>query len=500
MFEILKKNFFTYLIIIFFTLFKSSESYIVLPFKINYPKIFGNITKIFNELLDNKLMITLPFGTPQKNVDFYASMNEYIYFLEESSNNKDNDFSKSNSYNFKESKTFNNKTTTFSIIQLKQCYLGEDNIYVYEDINLKSVKEMTLPFYYGSRDENSFLNDKNKKIIGQMGFQLDNHPFRLYEYESFIEQLKKNKIINSYSWYVHYFDNSNKINNFDGAIIIDIFNPKFYSDFPFLKKLDDYNTINVKDMEHILSWTFDFDKIYYTYNDTKFDIIVKLSGLAFETDFIHCPEIYFDSIINSFFNKFIENNICFLVKERYYYIYCEKNSFEKYKNTFPSLYFISVGLNRTYELNSNDLFKDCGNYYLFMIIKLKYSMKVWTLGKIFMKKDLFYFDSNKKIIGYFNKAEKNYIEKNSGDNFFKKIKWYIFIVIGIVVGILIGKKIREKARKLRANELEDNYEYLENEKKGNKNDINDVNNSINLDNKNISNYKAIKSALYDTNE
>ena len=69
-----------------------------------------------------------------------------------------------------------------------------------------------------------------------------------------------------------------------------------------------------------------------------------------------------------------------------------------------------------------------------------------------------------------------------------------------MVGILIGKKIREKARKLRANELEDNYEYLENEKKGNKNDINDVNNSINLDNKNISNYKAIKSALYDTNE
>ena len=223
MFEILKKNFFTYLIIIFFTLFKSSESYIVLPFKINYPKIFDNITKIFNELLENKLMITLPFGTPQKNVDFYASMNEYIYFLEESSNNKDNDFSKSNSYNFKESKTFNNKTTTFSIIQLKQCYLGEDNIYVYEDINLKSIKEMTLPFYYGSRDENSFLNDKNKKIIGSMGFQLENRPFRLYEYESFIEQLKKNKIINSYSWYVHYFDNSNKINNFDGAIIIDIF-------------------------------------------------------------------------------------------------------------------------------------------------------------------------------------------------------------------------------------------------------------------------------------
>ena len=127
---------------------------------------------------------------------------------------------------------------------------------------------MTLPFYYGSREENSFLNDKNKKVIGQMGFQLENRPFRLYEYECFINQLKKNQIINSYSWYVHYFDNENKINDFDGAIIIDIFNPKFYSDFPFLKKDDDYNTINAKDMEHILSWAFDFNKIYYIYNDT----------------------------------------------------------------------------------------------------------------------------------------------------------------------------------------------------------------------------------------
>jgi hypothetical protein len=48
-----------------------------------------------------------------------------------------------------------------------------------------------------------------------------------------------------------------------------------------------------------------------------------------------------------------------------------------------------------------------------MIIKLKYSMKVWTLGKIFMKKDVFYFDSNKKIIGYFNKVEQNYTGKKA---------------------------------------------------------------------------------------
>ena len=67
-----------YHFIIFFNLFINIDTYIVLPFKIYSPKISDNITKIFNELLDNKLIITLPLGNPQKTMDFYASMNIFI--------------------------------------------------------------------------------------------------------------------------------------------------------------------------------------------------------------------------------------------------------------------------------------------------------------------------------------------------------------------------------------------------------------------------------------
>ena len=155
---------------------------------------------------------------------------------------------------------------------------------------------------------------------------------------------------------------------------------------PCLQKLDDYNTINAKDIESILAWTFEFDKIYYNSNDTKIDIQIVNSGLAFETDFIHCPQVYFDSIKKYFFEPLLKDKICFLIENRYYYIYCEKQSFEKYKKDFPSLYFKSSGLNKTYELKSDEVFKDCGKYYFFMIIQPKYSYKVWTLGKIFMRK------------------------------------------------------------------------------------------------------------------
>ena len=497
-------KFFIY-ILIFFTSCIPAKTYIVLPFKIHHPNNYENITKLFNELLDNKLIITLSFGSQQKNIDFYASMNEYIYYLEEcSKNNIDNYYITSSEYDFKESKTFNNKSKIFAISQLKTCFLGEDKIYLYEDINLSSLKEMSLMFYYGSKEENFNMNDKSNKLFGLIGFKQGNDPFRLYEYEDFISVLKKNKLINSYTWYIHYFEEKNKINNFDGAIILDILNSKFFNDFPSLKKEDDYNTINAKDLALILAWTFNFDKIYYFYNETKYEIDILVSGLAFETDFIHCPEVYFESIKKNFFNKLIDENICVLNGDRYYYIYCEKNGFEKYKKNFPSLFFKSYELNKTYELNSDDLFKDCGSYYFFMIIRPKYGYKVWTLGKIFMKKNNFYFDNNKKLIGYFDKVDELEInnQKNKNDkNFFDKIKYYIFIIIGIIIGIFIGKKIREKARKLRANELEDNYEYLENDINKEEKNSNDFNNNINLNNTNSnSNYKEIGSSLYNISE
>ena len=481
-----------YNLLIIFILFQSSKTYVVLPFKIYTPKNYENITKLFNELLDNKLIVTLQMGNPKKNMDFYASMNEYLYYLEEGSCN--NNYPQLSSYLYTESETFNEtKNKAFCGVKLDKCFLGSDSLYLYEDINLKNQKEINVPFYYGNRDDNT---NNNRKICGKLGFQIGNSPFRFYEYENFITILKQKKVTNSYSWYIHYFED--KKNDFDGAIIFDIFNPTFFGDFPFLQKLDDYNTISAKDIDSVLSWTFEFDKVYYNSNNTQIDIKVVNSGLAFETDFISSPQIYYDSIQKYFFEQLFLNKICFLIEERYHYIYCEKQSFEKYKKDFPSLHFTSFALNKTYVLNSDELFRDCGNYYFFMIIKPKYSYKVWTLGKIFMKKNNFFFDSNKKLIGYFNKVE-GMEERNPFIDFLNKIKWYIFIVIGIVLGIFIGKKIREKTRKLRANELEDNYEYLENQTKDN-NSNNNLDNNNNIKTQTISNYTEIGTQLYNYNE
>ena len=480
-----KNNFkFIYLLIIISVLIKNNFSYIVLPFKVNTPPETSNITEIVYNLIDNKLVITLPLGEPTKNIDFYSSMNEYLYYLEEGSCL----INSSPSYYFNNSKSFSIIDSNIHCnIKLDSCSLGKEKLYLYKDINLED-KIVLSPFlfYFGNRNNNEYKN--NKKICGILGFQIENKPFHYYEYDNFIKILKNNLIINSYSWYIHYYEKQYKKNEneyYDGAIIFDIFNQKFFDDFPYLKGKDNINFVNAKDLEGVLAWTLTFEEIYFSINDTKVIINNKEGGLAFETDFIICSYGYFESIKNKFFNFFLINKICFLSKGKYSYIYCDKNKFKENINNFPILYFKSIGMNKTFTLTGNDLFKEYNNYFLFMIIFKEFSYKLWTFGKTFMKKYNFFFDNDKKIIGCFN--INNEKEGHKFISFFDKIKWYIFIIIGIIIGFLIGKRIRDKTRKLRANELEDNFEYLTN--KANNSDINS-----------ISNYKEIKSQLFDINQ
>ena len=86
-----------------------------------------------------------------------------------------------------------------------------------------------------------------------------------------------------------------------------------------------------------------------------------------------------------------------------------------------------------------------------------------------MRKFNFYFDNDRKFIGCFEKIEKK--NDNGFIKFWNKIKWYLFIIFGIIIGFLIGKKLRDKVRKLRANELQDDYEYKENKDNDNKNNV-----------------------------
>ena len=104
--------------------------------------------------MQNNIVISLPFGDPKKDIDFYFSMNLYLYYLEEGSclpeSSPSHYFDDSNSFSFE-------KNLTFCSVKLDRCSLGKEKLYFYQDINLKSTIELPdFLFYYGNKNDNIF--------------------------------------------------------------------------------------------------------------------------------------------------------------------------------------------------------------------------------------------------------------------------------------------------------------------------------------------------------
>ena len=82
------------------------------------------------------------------------------------------------------------------------------------------------------------------------------------------------------------------------------------------------------------------------------------------------------------------------------------------------------------------------------------------MGISFLRKFNLVFDQDKKVLGYYKLNEKTFNE-----NLFLKILLIIaLIIIIILIILLIYYKTLKRIRKIRANELETNIEYIPYEK------------------------------------
>ena len=155
------------------------------------------------------------------------------------------------------------------------------------------------------------------------------------------------------------------------------------------------------------------------------------------------------------------------------------SDFKKSISSFPKIYFFSERLSYIFNLDYNDVFKEYNNKIYFLIIFKQAMNTIWRVGKIFMKKYPFIFDNDQKTISFVylkkfgnlpnddanndgNKNNKKGKDKNK--SIWLNYKFYIFIgllIIAVIIGIFIGRQLWKNQRKKRANELDDNYDYIE---------------------------------------
>ena len=381
-------------------------------FSIIYFDIFSTLNKTSNNFYNfyienNNLLTYLNIGTPSQKIPIYIKFNFLPFVIP--------DTSIQGIYNKSLSKTYN--------------FIKQENDFTiyYPKVNISKEK-----FIFNQFNNNSIQSNNNFNfalgisydfefdfIPGCLGLKVSESDY--YEQVNFIIQLKKQKIINKYSFYLDFDNNNNSI----GKLIIGAYphemNKKYNEKNLFVSNI-------CIEKKYLFEWNLIFNSIFVGNKKIEDEIVIN-----FRPDFggFLTNEEFYNYIFKSYFEIYFNSNVCFIEnvkKKDIFYFVCYKNKIN-IKN-FPKINFYNKNFNFTFFLDFNDLFVEFNEFLYFNIFFQKgYEKKIWTLGLPFFKKYLFVFDYDKKIVGFYNE-NLNIDNKNYN-------KYLIIIIIFVLLMIII---------------------------------------------------------------
>ena len=415
-------------LIYLFSIMNMISSTVILNFKTLKPV---NLTQenLMQNLYENRIYIEIKVGTPEQKIPLFLKMREYSSFITSYKFNN----SLIPKFNYLNSKTFNyleDIKIKYYKYDFTEAFLGSDN---FDFGNENKCENLTIIIANDLRKSSNYLS-------GIIGLKLTPNENYLTEKYNMISLLKEKKLINDYSFSLKY-KNEN-----EGEFIIGnyLYNKNIKND-----KIDDFiKTSNIGYQDSSLQWIIGLD-IYSNRNLTDKNIITSLS---YESGFFEGSGNYKNNIINNFFGIYFNNGKCKQVTFKLYLIYFVCDDDINIEN-FPILDFYHNKLNYTFTFDYKDLFYHFENKLYFMVIFQDYHSSTWNLGKIFFKKYHLFFDREKKIFGV-------YIKENQ---FYFPISLIFIIILSLaLVSLIVYIKffITIQKRKIRANELQDDYDYV----------------------------------------
>ena len=429
------------------------------------------ITMLYS--LRKKFYTFLEIGTPIQKVPLFIDTRENTFEI--TSFSRENIINYHLVYNL--SSIFNkydffkeNKSSTFKTDGcIKSNNMFDDHLYdcfSYETINLYKENKIEIKNFGFN-----MVKNKEENITGILGLGLFDKKSDISK--SFLKILKDKNIINNYNWYFLF----NSWNETNGKLILGSLP---HEDYPNIFSEDDleYTYIPLDD------YSFSHNSYKIEFNEIKINSEINLLNVNAELNFDSNVIIANKEFETELRKKFIKNLIieekCFkdTVKQNIYYIndliyyYCEVNTKFILYDYLPSIKFISKDLNYTFEITKDELYKIDGDY-IYLNILFDYGKNYWILGKPISLKYPFVFNQDSKKIGlYKNYNKKKYINEKRENNNINIIKIFLvlfFSIVLLLIGFYLGKTIYKMKRKIRANELNDNYEYINDTKNQNDN-------------------------------
>ena len=438
-----------------------SNNFVVLHFKElfdDYKKLENNahITKIFlDNYLDYKIYTIIKIGSPNKIIPVFINSNIKIFRTKFNDGKISNfDFTKFDIYQPSYSKSFINIT---ELLNLEEFYffgysLINETIFLCKNKNCEKEYEIKN-FQLYAQTKNDILNYSYS--LGELGIPLSKSN---NDQANILIELKNLEIINTNIFTIEYTDNK------EGYIYLGEY-PHIYNSIEYNKDIltTAYSIPNYGANNQI---KLKMDKIYIINESNNSNIFLQNNSISFNygSGIILSSEEYFNKILEIFFNKYINMNICKINIERrninnnYNIISCKKSAEFKIEK-FPPLYLFKEEFDFIFELNYNDLFEQIDNIFIFLVIYFPFSCDKFELGKPFLKKYQLSYNVDMSTVHFYKKNNMN----NNKDKKNNKSNNFIFLFILIILVIfflgLYYKKIFHSKRKKRKNELNEDYDF-----------------------------------------
>ena len=451
-------------IIFFFLIFikvKLEVNPIIIPFESTNKKELEP-EKYFTNLFNNELKITLKVGSHRQPIPCYLNLNTHTVYICGSNSDLNNGQPKYEEY---KSKTYTNTSSSISSESFYVVGMASKDEVCLNDNHITNLK------FYLAKTKFSSHELIYSCMIGlgyeEVFYDDDDAEGYLTEIESFISQLKNNKLINKKVFFIKYNDNDD-----NGEIVFGVFPHE-------LKDKYCKNCIEEEYIEGDNVYTSDIQIVWsikgYIYSGEKL-MFNYLSSIDFELNqgFIIGSYIYKKEILNNFFNEKISKEECFTQE-----IYQQKRAFDGFYckkdidiTKFESLKIILDKIKYKIEFTYDDLFTMNGDYLYFNVLFTQEEDEFkndFILGKPVFKKYPLVFDFVRRSekIGFYN----NLSFKKKGDNInninnegkgsSKKLTIILIIIGIIIIGLLIFiiNRYCQRPRKQKVNELIEFFDY-----------------------------------------
>ena len=442
-------------ILLYFSLQNIIISYIKLPIY-TYHSNPPNKTTEFDYIkyfLENNIYTYLNLGSPPQKIVATLNFNDYPFFI------------------------YYNKCEIFSYFDIEKSnsYQKRPHQYLLTDVYVYT--HIVKDFFYFNKNENDYYNlnylfspmnngtseQKLPKLpytCAQIGLKLSYPDLKSYNY-NFIRELKLNKAIKDYVFFVEYDEK----NNDEGYLII--------GDEPYEYNNEKYKYSQLKEISAIqikrdLYWNLKFNSIYFNKkeNETNFRTINLKelnTGLDHNLNVILATYEFMLFIEEEFFKEKIKNQLCKRnrLQNNFYNYDC---LYLKDIQEFPTLYFNNRNLGFTFELSYKDIFIEYNGRYMCLVWIDMNDRQNWRLGKPFLKKYFFSFNVDRKIMGFYKPYIKNVHNKlsNMSINII-----YIIIILFLLAIItwmcyLFAKKIYLGKRKVFNENISSELIYMKN--------------------------------------